>query len=127
MSTWKAAAPGSRVFGIYCMGFMVMIFLVGVVDAQDEREAAGMFQKHCAKCHGEDGRADTWRGFLTFARDLTDPDWQALVKDEHILEAIKDGPGLMPGFGERFSAGEMEALMRLVRDLKETPPRQDMQ
>ena len=81
-------------------------------------DAGALYQEHCAKCHGGDGRAKTFRGFVTFAQNLTNPHWQALVKDAHLSDAIKKGPGLMPGYDETFSQQEIEALVRFVRSLK---------
>ena len=87
-------------------------------DEQDTIDAGALYQEHCAKCHGGDGRAKTFRGFVTFAQNLTNPHWQALVKDAHLSDAIKKGPGLMPGYDETFSQQEIEALVRFVRSLK---------
>ncbi len=81
-------------------------------------DAATLFDKNCAKCHGKDGRAKTTRGKMVGARNLTDADWQAKETDDEILAAIKKGPGAMPSFEKKLSQAEIESLVAFVRSLK---------
>ena len=76
-----------------------------------------VYAGNCAKCHGHDGKANTMRGLLSRAQDLTKPKWQKSVSDADIIEAIKDGPGLMPAFGNKLRGSEMNALVSYVRRL----------
>ena len=73
------------------------------------------YAANCAKCHGDDGRAHTFSGRLTRAQDFTKQKWQQAASDADIIEAIKDGPGLMPAFGEKLRGSEMNALVAYVR------------
>lgn len=99
--------------------FFSVVHSVGQSDeAQRSVDARMLYDKHCARCHGSDGRAKTFRGFLTGAHNLANPKWQEIVTDEEIINALKKGPGPMPSFEKQFSPAEFEALVVFVRGLK---------
>lgn len=52
----------------------------------------------CAGCHGQLGLGDGPMGPTVAARNLSDPNWQASVTDQHIAEVISRGKGRMPAF-----------------------------
>ena len=80
--------------------------------------AAELFSRHCAKCHGKDGRAKGLKAKAKGARNLTAPDWQARVSDERIFNAVNNGKGKMPAFGKKLSEAEVDSLVQYVRGLK---------
>ena len=86
--------------------------------AQDTLDASTLFARNCAKCHGKDGRAKTFRGKLTGARNLTDAEWQANVSDERLFNSITNGRGKMPSFGKKLTSAQIESLVAHVRSLK---------
>ena len=86
--------------------------------AVNERDGATLFKQHCSKCHGGDGRAKTFRGRLSGARNLTNADWQAKTSDEHIFNVISRGRGKMPSFGKKLTEEEMNSLVAFIRRLK---------
>ena len=79
---------------------------------------AAIYGRRCASCHGKDGRADTFKGKLRSARNLTDPQWQAEVSDERIFNSIMNGKGKMPSYGKKVSEAEINSLVSYVRGLK---------
>jgi mono/diheme cytochrome c family protein len=81
----------------------------------DKVDAPGLFAENCATCHGRDGRAKTFHGWLLGAQNLTDARWQTATPDAEIIRAIKTGPKLMPAFQKKLSAAEIEALAAHVR------------
>ena len=87
-------------------------------ELQEDHEGSALFQKNCARCHGKDGRAKTFRGKFNHARDLTSPNWQASIADEHIFVSISKGKGKMPAFQRILSGNEIAALVTYVRMLK---------
>lgn len=89
------------------------------LNALAEVDGARLYRQHCAKCHAEDGRADTWRGYLYFARRLSNPRWQAKASDGAILAAIRKGPGAMPAFAATLDEAEQQALLQAVRGLRQ--------
>ena len=54
-------------------------------------DAPALYEKHCAKCHGADGKGDTKMGKKVGAKDLTDAKVQAELKDDQAFKAIKEG------------------------------------
>jgi mono/diheme cytochrome c family protein len=87
-------------------------------NAPGAADAAELFKKNCATCHGSDGRAKTTKAKFNGARNLTKPEWQAEATDERIMNAIKKGPGAMPSFEKKFTQAEIESLVAFVRTLK---------
>jgi cytochrome c553 len=78
--------------------------------------------KNCAKCHGPDGKGDTKMGKKIEIKDFTDAKYQASLKDEDMLKAIKegvkDGDKVRMKAVEGLSDEEMKALVAYVRTLK---------
>jgi len=81
-------------------------------------DARALFVENCSVCHGENGRAHTFHGFLVGARNLTNPKWQDGASDAEIINAIRTGPSVMPAFDKRLSPAEIDALAAYVRTLK---------
>ncbi|MGA9780489.1 MAG: c-type cytochrome [Limisphaerales bacterium] len=84
----------------------------------DKIDARGLFTENCITCHGKNGRAHTFHGWLVGAQNLTDAKWQAGTTDGQILNAIKTGPSVMPAFEKKLSPSEIEALAMYVRTFK---------
>ncbi len=84
---------------------------------QQASDASTLFKKNCATCHGQDGRAKTFKAKFNHARNLTDSAWQREVTDERIFNSISNGKGKMPAFGRKFSEAEINSLVRFVRGL----------
>lgn len=78
-------------------------------------DGAALYKDNCAKCHGDTGGADNFRGYLYFARNFTKPRWQAARSDDEIMEAINKGPRIMPSFREKLTEEERTALVKMVR------------
>jgi mono/diheme cytochrome c family protein len=87
-------------------------------DLRRDEVANALFLKNCATCHGKDGRAKTFKAKFNHARDLTNPNWQAAISDEHMYESILRGKNKMPAFGKKLSENEVAALVTYVRMLK---------
>jgi mono/diheme cytochrome c family protein len=88
---------------------------------QDKVDARALFAESCAKCHGTDGRAKTFRGRLLGAQNLTEAKWQTISTDQEITAAIKTGPKAMPAFEKKLSQAEIAALVAYVRSLAPAP------
>jgi len=82
-------------------------------------DAKAIFDDKCAKCHGKDGRAKTFRGKLIHARDLTDAGWQSSVTDERLFNSISNGRNKMPDFKKKLSEEQIDALVAYVRRFKQ--------
>lgn len=85
---------------------------------KDKVNAPGLFVENCAGCHGKNGSADTFHGWLVGAQNLTSPKWQATSSEQETIHAIKTGPGAMPAFEKELSQAEIEALAAYVETFK---------
>jgi mono/diheme cytochrome c family protein len=85
---------------------------------KEKVDARGLFAENCATCHGQNGRARTFHGWLLGAQNFTDAQWQTNTPDAEIVHAIKTGPGFMPGFEKKLSPAEVESLAAFVRTFK---------
>ncbi|MGA3284527.1 MAG: c-type cytochrome [Verrucomicrobiota bacterium] len=88
---------------------------------EDKVDAHGLFIENCVTCHGKNGRARTFQGWLFLAQNLTDAKWQADTTDAEIIKAIKTGPREMPAFEKKLSPSEIDALATYVRSFKQSP------
>jgi mono/diheme cytochrome c family protein len=95
--------------------FLLALTLVPVTPVL-AADGPALYKQHCMKCHAETGAADSFRGYLYFARNFTNQKWQASHTDEQILNQINRGPGLvMPAFKNILTEEERLALVKVVR------------
>jgi len=74
-------------------------------------DASALYQQHCAKCHGANGK-----GIESLQPpDFTDAKWQASRTDKEFIDSINNGKNIMPGFKDALSAAEVRALVKHVR------------
>ena len=81
------------------------------------------WKKHCASCHGKDGRGRTKAGRKAKAKDLTDAKYQGKFTDEKMHQQIKegmivDGKEKMKAYGDKLNEDEIKALVAFVRKFK---------
>ena len=86
-------------------------------------DAAANYAKHCAACHGKDGKGQTVQGKKSGARDYTDAKVQGSFSDAEAAKAIQDGVNeggteTMKAYGDKLSDDEIKALVAYVRDFK---------
>jgi mono/diheme cytochrome c family protein len=81
-------------------------------------DAAATFNSKCAKCHGRDGRSQTFWGRRTHARDLSNGDWQNDVSDERLFNSISNGKAKMPSYKKSLTESEIDGLVNYVRRLR---------
>jgi mono/diheme cytochrome c family protein len=86
--------------------------------SQKDADAAVLFEKKCATCHGKDGEAKTFKAKFDHARNLTDAKWQSEVSDERLFNSISNGKGKMPAWRKKFSEAQINSLVIYVRTLK---------
>jgi cytochrome c6 len=102
---------------------LVALLFAGFAIAQ-AADAKGNWEKHCASCHGMDGKGKTKAGRLADVKDLSDPKYQDGFKDEQIYQQIKDGlkdqkgKERMKPFKDVLSDEEIKALIAYVRAFK---------
>lgn len=65
-----------------------MFLTAGLLGAADGK---ALYDQHCAKCHGEDGKGQTKMGQKMNIKDWSDAKNQSTVTDEKIFKAVKEG------------------------------------
>jgi mono/diheme cytochrome c family protein len=109
------------------LAFLIALVLLGcfAVSANQQnrkgRTTPKLYSRHCASCHGRDGRAQTSKGKFSHARDLTDAKWHDDVTDERIFNSIMNGRnvrGNMPAFSDKLNEKEADSLVSFVRKFK---------
>ncbi len=86
-------------------------------------DGKALYEEHCAKCHGADGKGNTKMGQKLGAKDYTDAKVQAELKDEAAVKAIKEGVKDKDGKvvmkpAEGLSDEEIKALVAHMRSFK---------
>jgi len=84
----------------------------GLVLYATEDHPSALFKEYCAKCHGEDGKAQTPKGKQLMAQDFTDADWQAEETDEELIKIVTRGGEDMPPFGKKLTKEQIESLVK---------------
>jgi len=85
-------------------------------------DAKDNWSNMCAKCHGDDGKGQTKMGQRLGARDYTDPQVQASLKDDEAFKAIKEGlkkddKTLMKAY-DTLSDDQIKALVAYMHTFK---------
>jgi len=97
------------------LGGLVFGSIVGLgvaLYASEEQYSSELFKKYCAKCHGDDGRAQTMKGKNVKARNFTDAEWQADETDAELIESVTEGKDEMPPFGKKLTPEQIESLVK---------------
>jgi cytochrome c553 len=86
-------------------------------------DAKTTYHKECAKCHGADGKGQTFMGKRLKAKDYTDPKVQKELTDEAAFKAIKEGLKDKEGKqlmrpAEGLSDAEIKDLVAYMRKFK---------
>jgi mono/diheme cytochrome c family protein len=111
------------------LSVLSLVFWAAPSRADDTKD---LFHAKCAGCHGDDGKGQTKWGKKYKAPDFTSAKFQDESKDSEFLETIekgitkkvKDDKGelkpkkIMPGWSEKLSADQMNALVAYVRTFK---------
>ncbi len=92
-------------------------------------EVKAAYKKHCRKCHGWDGKAQTKLGRKKKVKDLTANDWLSKTDDARLLALFKEGwkdpenpKRKMPAFAKKLSAEQLQALIPLMKTFVTGPP-----
>jgi cytochrome c6 len=66
----------------------IAIFATNTTSAEDGK---ALYEKHCVKCHGADGKGDTKMGKKWQAKDYSNPKtWEGLT-DAAAIKSVKEG------------------------------------
>jgi cytochrome c6 len=77
-----------------------------------DQHPSALFLEYCAKCHGQDGTANTPKGKQLMARDFTDAEWQSSKNDAKLIKTVTEGGEDMPAFGKKLTKEQIESLVK---------------
>jgi mono/diheme cytochrome c family protein len=80
--------------------------------AAGDQHPSALFLEYCAKCHGQDGTANTPKGKQLMARDFTDAEWQSSKTDAKLIKTVTEGGEDMPTFGKKLTKEQIESLVK---------------
>lgn len=93
----------------------------GATNDEDAQKAMlANWDRHCASCHGKDGKGNTRMGQRAGVKDYTDPKVVAKMKDEEAFKNVKeglqvDGKFVMKPFDQKLKDEEIKALIAHIR------------
>lgn len=100
----------TRILG--ALAFMLVAGYGVVLYAAQGGHPSDLFKQYCAKCHGEDGRAETPKGKKLMARNFTDGEFQAGKTDAQLVKTVTNGDEDMPPFGKKLTKEQIESLVK---------------
>lgn len=106
---------------VSCLPVLALALVFSGVAAHAAPDALQNYEKHCRKCHGPDGKAQTRLGKKSGAPDLSDPARRAKLTDDDAFKGIKfgrknaQGEEKMDAFGPDLSDPEITALVTYIR------------
>ena len=79
-----------------------------------------LWNKNCLSCHGKDGKGETKAGKKAGVKDMTDPAYQAALKEDVAFKAIKEGleeggKSKMKPFKDKLTDDEIKQLFAFVK------------
>jgi cytochrome c6 len=93
-------------------GLLLLAVMPSPAPAADVIQGNELYKRHCAACHGSDGR-----GVMPTAPDLSRP--TALLKpDPVLLDAIRAGRGAMPAYRGVLRDREILDIVAHLRTMK---------
>ena len=94
--------------------------ILGAAETHCCADGKELFLKHCAPCHGPDGKARTPIGRKIGVKDLSESKAADADVVRQILEGTKDKRGLerMPAFKGKLAAEEVESLVPVAKSFR---------
>ena len=92
------------------------LLLIAPLAATADVDARALFLENCAKCHGDNGDADTELGTKYMAQDFTDPDFKKKFNPAKAKKVIMNGvkKTKMKAWKGKLSSEEIDALAHYV-------------
>lgn len=116
---WKMPLQMVLAVGAIIVGSQLVMAAPKETDQPNVDQVKGrkIFAKHCAGCHGPEGKGD---GYLLLGPDPANLTRSATKKkpDALLLQTIHEGKPNMPSWKGRLSEDESRAVLAYIRALK---------
>jgi mono/diheme cytochrome c family protein len=95
------------------------IGLLAATPALADKNATGLWSKHCASCHGAQGRGDgpDAKTLETRTPDFTDKNFMSARTDDDLFRKLTNGRKPMPGYKKKLSDMQRRQLVSFMRSL----------
>ncbi len=93
---------------------LLTVFSAGLSFAAED--AAAIFKRQCASCHGADGAGKTGAGKMFKLRDLRSAEVQGM-SDDDLFNTIAKGKGKMPSYMQNLGHDNIHNLVKYIRGL----------
>lgn len=100
---------------------LLLLALAAPAYAADNAAVLANYGKHCASCHGKDGKGLTTMGKKVGCKDYTDAKIVAEIKDDEAHKKVKDGmkdkagKELMKPFNAKLKDDEIKDLIAYMK------------
>jgi mono/diheme cytochrome c family protein len=99
---------------VFCLTLSCLVFPKFASGESNAIASKRIYQQHCARCHGADGKANTESGRLYEVPDLT----ASRPSFSRIVSIVKNGEGQMPRYSKKLTTKEIASVSKYVRLLK---------
>lgn len=117
----KSVIKGAAVFSVISIGvlFTSLFNIDNKASAAlyAQRSGATIYAQNCARCHGNDGRAQTAKGRSVGATNLTSAEWMPDTARD--IRIVTRGKEEMPSFKGKLKPAEIEAVVSYIRRFKQ--------
>ena len=112
-----------KVTRVVVCGLVAMVALTAGAAAQQPTDAAALYARQCASCHGAAGTPNpAMARSLGAIPDFADARGVAAQPDSVLQAAITGGKGrTMPAYRSRLTADQIRALVTYVKSLSRRP------
>jgi len=105
------------------LAFLTLIGFALLAGSASGADAKALYDKHCTKCHGPDGKGKTKMGKQSGVKDYSDPKVQEEMKDDVALKTVKEGitekgKERMKAYASELSDADIKALIAYMRAFK---------
>jgi mono/diheme cytochrome c family protein len=102
----------------YALGFALALGFVAIAPFASTQTGDGteLYARHCATCHGDDGRANTVVGHTMRVPAFEDPKWSAKDSDALVIAAVRQSPK-HEAIASAVSDEDLRAIAAHLREL----------
>jgi len=90
----------------------------GGPQKEDTKKIAGLFDRNCARCHGNNGRGETSMGSKLGVPNFTEREWKKTASEKRLIGVVSNGHDAMPAYKTVFTKEEIKGLVAHVRNFQ---------